>query len=198
MKIKVTSGLAALTLAWSLQVGAQAAQTVNRESEPANSAFIDWWNGKCATGNRLGLRLEWKANVLWNIDGGLQQSFGYYDHKPFSVMDLLTLSGFIARSGKLFINPFNSGRALAGSEIPRGGSYSAWGTLRSSPLVDIVGSLYLAIPKTSRHGCAGRNPMVVSLVMPQSKTRQNTSSNRLPRHPRRLGLSVSMRVRTRS
>ena len=54
MKIKVTSGLAALTLAWSLQVGAQAAQTSNRESEPANSAFIDWWNGKCATGNGLG------------------------------------------------------------------------------------------------------------------------------------------------
>src|SRR5258705_2113269 len=33
MKIKVISGLAALTLAWSLQVGAQAAQTSNRESE---------------------------------------------------------------------------------------------------------------------------------------------------------------------
>ena len=79
MKIKVISGLAALTLAWSLQVGAQAAQTSNRESEPANSAFIDWWNGKCATGNGLGLRLEWKANVLWNIDGGLQQRFGYND-----------------------------------------------------------------------------------------------------------------------
>ena len=130
MKIKVISGLAALTLAWSLQVGAQAAQTSDRELEPpVNSAFIDWWNGKCATGNGLGLRLEWKANVLWNIDGGLQQRFGYDDPEPFSVSDF-----FIVRSGKFFINnTFNSSRALAASEIPRGGSYSAWGALRSSP-----------------------------------------------------------------
>jgi porin len=36
---------------------------------------------------------------------------------------------FIVRSGsKFFINnTFNSGRALAGNEIPWGGSYSAWG-----------------------------------------------------------------------
>jgi hypothetical protein len=206
MKIKVTSGLAALTLTRSLQVGAQAAQTSNRESEPANSAFVDWWNGKCATGNGLGLLLEWKANVRSNIDGVLQQRFGYDDPEPFSVRDFLTLSGgwqnpsdfFIVRSGKFFINnTFNSGRALAGSEIPRGGSYSAWDTLRSSPSIGITGGLYLAIPKRAATAARGGILMVVSLVMPCLNQRGEKTPTQagclVAPSARRLGLSLRMR-----
>ena len=184
----------------------QAAQTSNRESEPANSAFIDWWNGKCATGNGLGLRLEWKANVLWNIDGGPQQRFGYDDPEPFSVRDFLTLSGgwqnpsdfFIVRSGKFFINnTFNSGRALAGSEIPQGGSYSAWGTLRSSPLDWYYGQFVSGDSETSRHGCAGRNPdgRQPGHAMPQSKGEKTPTQAGCLLAPsvRRLELSLRMR-----
>ena len=194
MKIKVISGLAALTRAWSLQVGAQAAQTSNRESEPANSAFIDWWNGKCATGNGLGLRLEWKANVLWNIDGGLQQRFGYDDPEPSSVRDFLTLSGgwqnpsdfFIVRSGKFFLNnTFNSGRALAGSESPGRGSYSALAHLKIKPLDWYYGQFVSGDSETSRHGCAARNPdgRQPGHAMPQSKRGENANASRLPRRP---------------
>jgi porin len=248
MKIsKVISGLAALALAWSLPIGLQAGQTSNQEPEPANSPFVDWWNGKYPTANWFGvrdtledhglaLRLDWKANVLWNIDGGLEQRFGYDDEWKFSgsldfakltgwdslqgltlsssvryrggagvnkwvgaspyfapssfqggrlwrfltayltyttpelfgVRDFLTLSGgwqnpgdfFIVRQGsKFFINnTFNSGRALAGSGIPWGGSYSAWGGYLKVKPVDwhyVQGGLYLAIPEgaaTSNHG----------------------------------------------
>jgi porin len=239
--------LVALALARGLALDVRAGEASNPLPVPANPAVVDWWNGKYATGgwfgvrdsledHGLGLRCEWKANVLWNVDGGRQQRFGYDDEwkflgnldfarlsawdalqgltlssavryrggagvnkwvgasrffapsnfqggrlwrfltayltyttpQLFGIRDFLTVSGgwqnpsdfFIVRPGsKFFINnTFNSGRALAGSGVPWGGSYSAWGGyLRVKP-VDwhyIQAGLYLAIPEgaaTSNHG----------------------------------------------
>ncbi len=68
-------------------------------------SFETWWNGKYATGNWFGVRDtltehgltlsgEWKANFLWNVDGGLQQRFGYDDEWKFRVnIDAAKLTG---------------------------------------------------------------------------------------------------------
>lgn len=75
------------------------------------SALSEWWNGKYATGNWFGVRdtledhgiklnVEWKANFLWNLDGGLEQRFGYDDEWKFkTTIDLAKLSGWDAIEG---------------------------------------------------------------------------------------------------
>jgi porin len=61
----------------------------------AQQPFAEWWNGKYASGDWFGVRdtledhglnlkVEWKANFLWNVDGGLQQRFGYDDEWKFT------------------------------------------------------------------------------------------------------------------
>lgn len=74
----------------------------------------DWWNGNYATGNWFGARdtlidhgvtlsAEWKANFLWNVDGGLQQRFGYDDEWKFRVLlDAGKLTGWNALEGLTF------------------------------------------------------------------------------------------------
>ncbi|MEO6054548.1 MAG: carbohydrate porin [Chthoniobacterales bacterium] len=64
--------------------------TTNQIVKKDLSVVEQWWNGKYATGNWFGARDvledhgvrlsgEWKANLLWNVDGGLKQRFGYDD-----------------------------------------------------------------------------------------------------------------------
>lgn len=72
----------------------------------AENHFSDWWEGKYATGNWFGVRDtlvdrgvalsgEWKANFLWNADGGVQQRFGYDDEWKFRVLlDASKLTGW--------------------------------------------------------------------------------------------------------
>ena len=90
----------ALALACGLACDVQAGETSSPEPKPANLTFADWWDGKYATGNwfgvrdtledhGLGLRCEWKANVLWNVDGGRQQRFGYDDEWKFWAISIL-------------------------------------------------------------------------------------------------------------
>jgi carbohydrate-selective porin OprB len=84
LRNKIAKGLALVGL-----VGTFAAS-----SAKAGDSFSDWWEGKYATGNWFGARNsladhgvtitgEWKANFLWNVDGGLQQRFGYDDEFKF-------------------------------------------------------------------------------------------------------------------
>jgi porin len=112
-KNKVISGFAALGLAWGFPLGAQAGQTQPPapEKESNTSPFVEWWNGKYATGNWFGVRdtledhglnfrIEWKANLLWNVDGGLQQRFGYDDEWKFTGnLDFAKLTGWDAVKG---------------------------------------------------------------------------------------------------
>jgi carbohydrate-selective porin OprB len=77
----------------------------------AENGFSKWWDGKYATGDWLGARQvladrgvtfsgEWKANFLWNVDGGLQQRFGYDDELKFRVLlDASKLTGWEALDG---------------------------------------------------------------------------------------------------
>ena len=104
-KNKVISGLAALGLAWGFPLGAQAGQTSTSGPKAEASTLEQWWNGKWATGNWFGVRdtledhglklgVEWKANFLWNVDGGLQQRFGYDDEFKFrGTLDFAKLTG---------------------------------------------------------------------------------------------------------
>lgn len=105
-KNKVISGLAAFGLAWGFPLGAQAGQTSPSEPKAEASALAQWWNGKYGSGNWFGvrdtledhglnLRIEWKANFLWNVDGGLQQRFGYDDEWKFAGnLDFAKLTGW--------------------------------------------------------------------------------------------------------
>lgn len=74
-------------------------------------AMAEWWEGKYASGTWLGERErlvdrgvtvsgEWKANFLWNVDGGLAQQFGYDDEFKFRVLlDAGKLTGWGALEG---------------------------------------------------------------------------------------------------
>ena len=89
----------------------QAGQATSVESTNNSSVLEDWWNGKHATGNWLGVRdtledhgvnlgVEWKANFFWNADGGLQQRFGYDDEWKFrATLDMAKLTGWDAIEG---------------------------------------------------------------------------------------------------
>lgn len=98
-----------LAASWSAHAG-QTVETTVTEKE-SESALAEWWNGKYATGNWFGVRdtledhgvklgVEWKANFLWNVDGGLQQRFGYDDEWKFrATLDLAKLTGWEAIEG---------------------------------------------------------------------------------------------------
>lgn len=79
---------------------------------PNRTSFLDeWGNGKYATGSWFGFRDtledhgvklggEYKANFLWNVDGGLQQRFGYDDEWKFRLtLDAARLTGWEAIEG---------------------------------------------------------------------------------------------------
>lgn len=88
-----------------------AGETSAGEVENKPSHLEEWWNGKYATGNWFGVRdtledrgvklgVEWKANFLWNADGGLQHRFGFDDEWKFRAnVDLAKLSGWEAIEG---------------------------------------------------------------------------------------------------
>ena len=94
--------------------GGQAGQSFDTEVPDRSSFLEEWWKGKNATGNWFGvrdtledhgvtLRGEYKANFLWNVDGGLQQRFGYDDEWKFRVtLDAAKLSGWEALDGLTF------------------------------------------------------------------------------------------------
>lgn len=77
-------------------------------------SFETWWNGKYATGNWFGVRDtliehgltlsgEWKANFLWNVDGGVEQRFGYDDEWKFRAnIDAAKLTGWEPLEGLSF------------------------------------------------------------------------------------------------
>lgn len=104
--------LTASVLAAPASAGTSASAPVDKEA--SESALSDWWNGKYATGKWFGVRntleehgvklgVEWKANFLWNLVGGLQQRFGYDDEWKFrATLDLAKLSGWEAIDGLSF------------------------------------------------------------------------------------------------
>jgi porin len=110
---KVIGSVAALGLVWGFPVDIRAGQpSAASESAKAEvSALEAWWNGKYASGNWFGVRdtledhglklgVEWKANFLWNVDGGLQQRFGYDDEWKFrGTLDFAKLTGWDAIEG---------------------------------------------------------------------------------------------------
>ncbi len=124
-KNKVISGLAAFGLAWGFPLGAQAGQTSPSEPKAEASALAQWWNGKYASGNWFGVRdtledhglklgVEWKANFLWNVDGGLQQRFGYDDEWKFrGTLDFAKFTGWDASRGSRFTRTCAIAAALA-------------------------------------------------------------------------------------
>jgi porin len=108
---KVLWGLVVLGFAWSA-VAVQAGQSSSvSESRKTGSALESWWNGKYASGNWFGVRdtledhglklgMEWKANFLWNVDGGLQRRFGYDDEWKFrATLDFAKATGWEAIEG---------------------------------------------------------------------------------------------------
>jgi len=125
--------LAALGLAWGFTLlGAQGGQTSTQPStaaqESGSSPLVEWWNGKYATGNWFGVRdtledhgltlkVEWKANFLWNVDGGLQQRFGYDDEWKFTGnLDFAKLTGWDAIEG---LSLFSSVRYRGGAGVSK-------------------------------------------------------------------------------
>lgn len=101
LRDKIAKGLALIGL-----VG-----TFGATPAKAGNSFSDWWEGKYATGNWFGARNsladhgvavtgEWKANFLWNVDGGLQQRFGYDDEFKFRILlDAAKLTGWEVLDG---------------------------------------------------------------------------------------------------
>lgn len=85
-----------------------------------------WWNGKYATGSWFGARdwlddhgvkfgAGWKANFLWNVDGGLEQRGGYDDEWKFRVtIDAAKLLGWDAIDGLSF---YADGRYRGGAGV---------------------------------------------------------------------------------
>ncbi len=109
MKAKFFSlGLAALAGLATSFAGQPAVTTPEKSSD---SLFSQWWNGKYASGNWLGVRdtledhglilgAEYKANILFNVDGGLQQRGGYDDEFKFrGTLDFYKLTGWDALEG---------------------------------------------------------------------------------------------------
>jgi porin len=94
--------------------GLQAGETSSASVEASPSFLEEWWNGKYASGNWFGVRntledhglkigVEWKANFLWNVDGGRQQRFGYDDEWKFrATLDFHDLTGWDAIEGLSF------------------------------------------------------------------------------------------------
>jgi len=97
-----------------LVASGQAGQTTTvatTETEKNESFLTEWWNGKYASGNWFGVRdtleehglklgVEWKANFLWNVDGGKEQRFGYDDEWKFrGLLDFYKLTGWDALQG---------------------------------------------------------------------------------------------------
>jgi len=94
--------------------GGQAGQSLDTEVPDRSSFLEEWGNGKYATGNWFGVRDtledhgvrlggEYKANFLWNVDGGLQQRFGYDDEWKFRVtLDAAKLTGWEVLDGLTF------------------------------------------------------------------------------------------------
>lgn len=101
----------ALGLAAGVTSSLQAGETSPPPADSGPSALEEWWSGKYATGNWFGVRdtledrgvkigVEWKANFLWNVDGGLQQRFGYDDEWKFRLtVDPAELFGWEALEG---------------------------------------------------------------------------------------------------
>lgn len=103
---------AATSLATGL-LTAQAGQTSVSEttSEDSPSFLEAWWNGKYATGNWFGVRdtladhgvvfgIEWKANFLGIVDGGLEQRGGFDQEWKFrGTIDVAKLTGIDAVQG---------------------------------------------------------------------------------------------------
>lgn len=99
----ILSGALGLALTSSLSAG-------DPPGEDA-SVLAEWWNGTYATGDWFGVRdtledrgitprVEWKANFLWNVAGGLQQRFGYDDEWKFRLnVELDKLTGWEALDG---------------------------------------------------------------------------------------------------
>ncbi|MEI6338134.1 MAG: carbohydrate porin [Verrucomicrobiota bacterium] len=117
----------ALSLAFlGAAVNGQAGQTARVESTDNSSYLGEWWNGKYATGNWFGVRdtlenhgvklgVEWKANFFWNVDGGLQQRFGYDDEWKFrTTLDMAKLTGWDAIEG---LTLFSDVRYRGGSGV---------------------------------------------------------------------------------
>src|SRR4051812_3474118 len=86
-------GAIALAMALNGHCGSAVTETTTIHED---SPLSEWWNGKYATGNWFGFRdtledygvklgVEWKANFLWDVDGGLQRRFGYDDEWKFRV-----------------------------------------------------------------------------------------------------------------
>lgn len=103
----------------------------------AESRFSDWWDGKYATGDWFGARDaltgrgltfsgEWKANFLWNVDGGLQQRFGYDDEWKFRAnIDAAKLTGWEALDGLSFYTDLRyRGGAGVNKWVGAGGNFS--------------------------------------------------------------------------
>ncbi len=100
-----------LGLAVSVISTLQAGETPTPEEGASPSSVEEWWNGKYATGDWFGVRdtledrgvklgVEWKANFFWNLDGGLQQRFGYDDEWKFRLtVDPSKLFGWEAIEG---------------------------------------------------------------------------------------------------
>ncbi|MFZ0711290.1 MAG: hypothetical protein WAM53_14725 [Terrimicrobiaceae bacterium] len=82
-----------VSVALALACDVQAGETSSPEPKPANLTFADWWDGKYATGNWFGVRDTLEdhglGNVLWNVDGGRQQRFGYDDEWKFWAISIL-------------------------------------------------------------------------------------------------------------
>ncbi len=89
----------------------ETATVTETETLKTTSPIADWWNGKYATGNWFGARdvledhglkfnVDWKANFLWNVDGGIQNGFGYDDEWKFKgLLDVAKLTGVDALQG---------------------------------------------------------------------------------------------------
>lgn len=84
----------------------------NAQAQSEDKSFLaEWWGGQYATGNWFGVRdtledrgvkigVDWKGNFLWNVDGGLQQRFGYDDEWKFRLnVDFAKLTGWDAIEG---------------------------------------------------------------------------------------------------
>jgi len=121
--------LALLVVTFALAgTGARAGQTMTTvtETQKSDSAFADWWNGQYATGNWFGVRdtleehglklsADWKSNFLWNVDGGIQNGFGYDDEWKFRAsLDAAKLTGIDAIKGLSF---YVDGRYRGGAGI---------------------------------------------------------------------------------
>jgi len=92
----------------------------------AENFLSEWWQGPCATGNWMGgrdilvdhgvtLSGEWKANILWDVDGGAEQRFGYDDEwKLRALLDVSKITNWKALDG---LTLFSDVRYRGGSGV---------------------------------------------------------------------------------